>query len=104
MSQTIEERIKENKDAIDAWKDLPQFGKFKDGENTIQINASIPVREKIGQFGKEHLYTATLNGEIVQINLPKSVEIPILKGLTKKKSTFTVTKKGSGMSTRYNVK
>ena len=104
MSQTIEDRIKEQKESIDAWKELPQFGKFKEGENTLTIQPTLPIVEQMGKFGKQILYTVILNGETVRLNMPKSVEVPILKGIQKKKTSFTVTKSGSGMLTRYKVK
>lgn len=104
MSETIEDRLKEKKTELDAWKELPPFGKFKDGENTLQLLTNVSISETAGKFGKQTLYTVILNGETVRLNIPPSVEIPILKGYQKKKIQFTITKTGSGMQTRYKVK
>ena len=105
MSQTIEERINESKTDMENYKELLPFGKFKDGENTLIIDTAVPIIKQKSKFGKDQvIYTATLNGEKVRISLSQSVEIPILKGIQKKKTSFTVTKKGSGLETRYRVK
>lgn len=105
MSQSIEDRIKELKPDMDKWKELEPFGQFKDGENTLQVDTSVPIQMSQSKYGKEqHIYVAILNNERVRISLPMTVEIPVLKGLAKKKVSFIVMKKGSGMQTRYKVK
>jgi hypothetical protein len=103
-TQTIEERIAESKEAMESWKELLPFGKMKDGDNSFIVEPTIPIQKVKGKFGDQNLYTGTLNGEKVKLSLPMSVEIPVLKGLQEKVSSFSINKTGSGMKTRYIVK
>lgn len=103
-TQTIEERIAEQKEAMESWKELLPFGKMKDGDNTFTVEPSVPIQTVKGKFGDQKLYAGILNGEKVKLSLPMSVEIPVLKGLQEKVYSFSINKTGSGMKTRYVVK
>lgn len=97
---TVEERLAETEKEDSEHKDVIPYAKFVDGINKLQIDTSKPLEKS--KFGRM-TYTANLNGENVKISLPVSVERKIREGLRKSKKTFTITKSGTGMDTRYKV-
>lgn len=98
---TVEERLAETEKEDSEHTDVVPYAKFADGVNKITIDTSKPLEKS--KFGRM-TYTATLNGEVVKISLPTSVERKVRDGLRKNQKSFTITKTGTGMETRYKVK
>ena len=101
MSQTIEDRLKEANADMEKAKSFIPFGKMIDGENTFSVDRSVPLEKS--KFGRT-TYTGDLNSERVKLSLPKSVEMQVLLGIKKGKTSFKITKSGEGMKTKYVVK
>jgi hypothetical protein len=101
-SVSIEDRIREvvSSGQGQIQTTLQPILRFSEGNNTLELILSEPVT--LGKFG--WLYPAVLNGQTGRVGLSKVLENQVLVLVKQGFTKIQVTRTGTGLNTRYQVK
>jgi hypothetical protein len=101
-SASIEDRMKEVVSSSSGQEQtvLQPILRFSEGNNTLELIISEPV--VLGKFG--WLYPAIVNGQTGKVGLSKVLESQILTLVKQGFTKIQVTRTGTGLNTRYQVK
>lgn len=77
---------------------------FQEGETVVEIDITNPPRDHDFGNGKRAIYTAKINGKVVEFAASKTLDRLIIKALMNDVNPMTLIRTGTELDTEYSVK